>query len=107
MEKLEIVSKRRISVFTSDGKFSVFTLSFVNTALNQSSFRIYKCYIIMKYKQYKSSIVETSREVMIIVTDYNFMIMKRNSLQVDCYHGLLICKVILAQYDQVVALVSY
>ena len=30
----------------SGGKFSVFTLSYVNTALNQSAFRIHKCYII-------------------------------------------------------------
>ena len=30
----------------SDGKFSVFTSSYVNTALNQSAFRIHKCYII-------------------------------------------------------------
>ena len=37
---------REISVFTSGGKFSVFTLSHVNTALNQSTFRIHKCYII-------------------------------------------------------------
>ena len=33
-------------MFTSGGKFSVFTLSYVNTALNQSAFRIGKCYII-------------------------------------------------------------
>ena len=38
---------RKISVFPSGGKFSVFTLSYVNTALNQSAFRIHKCYIIM------------------------------------------------------------
>ena len=31
----------------SDGKFSVFTSSYVNTALNQSAFRIHKCYIII------------------------------------------------------------
>ena len=37
---------RKISVFTSGGKFSVFTLSYVNTALNQSAFSIHKCYII-------------------------------------------------------------
>ena len=43
---------RKISVFTSGGKFSVFTLSYVNTAVNQSSFRIYKCYII--FKKYKT-----------------------------------------------------
>ena len=30
----------------SNGKFSVFTLSYVNTARNQSAFRIVKCYII-------------------------------------------------------------
>ena len=30
----------------SDGKFSVFTISYVNTALNQSTFRSRKCYII-------------------------------------------------------------
>ena len=38
---------RKISVFTSGGKFSVFTLSYVNTALNQSAFWIHKCYIII------------------------------------------------------------
>ena len=31
----------------SDGKFSVFTLSYINTALNQSAFRIDKYYIII------------------------------------------------------------
>ena len=36
---------QKIFVFTSGGKFSVFTLSYVNTALNQSAFRIHKCYI--------------------------------------------------------------
>ena len=30
----------------SGGKFSVFTLSYVNTAVNQSAFRIVNCYII-------------------------------------------------------------
>ena len=30
----------------SGGKFSVFTSSYVNTALNQSAIRIHKCYII-------------------------------------------------------------
>ena len=30
----------------SGGKFSVLTLSYVNTALSQSAFRVYKCYII-------------------------------------------------------------
>ena len=39
---------QEFSVFTSGGKFSVFTLSYVNTALNQSAFRIHKCYIINK-----------------------------------------------------------
>ena len=29
-----------------NGKFSVFTLSYVNMAINQSAFRILKCYII-------------------------------------------------------------
>jgi hypothetical protein len=37
---------RKISVFTSGGKFPVLTLSYINTALSQSAFRIYKCYII-------------------------------------------------------------
>ena len=36
---------RKISEFTS-GR-SVFTLRYVNTALNQSAFRIHKCYIII------------------------------------------------------------
>jgi hypothetical protein len=38
---------RKTSVFTSGGKFPVLTLSYINTALSQSAFRIYKCYIIM------------------------------------------------------------
>jgi hypothetical protein len=38
---------RKISMFTSGGKFPVLTLSYINTALSQSAFRIYKCYIIM------------------------------------------------------------
>ena len=34
----------------SGGKFSVFTSSYVNTALDQSAIRIHKCYIInVKY----------------------------------------------------------
>jgi hypothetical protein len=37
---------RKISVFTSGGKFPVLTLSYINTALSKSAFRIYKCYII-------------------------------------------------------------
>ena len=32
----------------SKGKFSVFTSSYVNTAINQSAFRILKCYIIKR-----------------------------------------------------------
>jgi hypothetical protein len=40
---------RKISVFTSGGKFPVLTLSYINTALSQSAFRIYKCYIIKRY----------------------------------------------------------
>ena len=44
---------RKISVFTSSGKFPVLTLSYINTALSQSAFRIYKCYIIInKYKTF-------------------------------------------------------
>ena len=44
---------RKISVFTSGGKFPVLTLSYINTALSQSAFRIYKCYIIInKYKTF-------------------------------------------------------
>ena len=35
----------------SDQKFSVFTLSCVNTALNQSTYRIHKCYIIIYHIQ--------------------------------------------------------
>ena len=37
---------RKTSVFTSGGKFPVLTLSYINTVLSQSAFRIYKCYII-------------------------------------------------------------
>jgi hypothetical protein len=37
---------RKISVFTCGGKFPVLTMSYINTALSQSAFRIYKCYII-------------------------------------------------------------
>ena len=40
---------RKFSVFTNSGKFSVFTFSYVNTALNQLAFRIHKCYIIIFY----------------------------------------------------------
>ena len=40
---------RTISVFTSGRKFPVLTLSYINTALSQSAFRIYKCYIINIY----------------------------------------------------------
>ena len=38
---------RKFSVFTSGGKFPVLTLSYINTALSQSAFRIYKWYIII------------------------------------------------------------
>ena len=41
--------KRKISVFTSDGKFPVLTLSYINTARSQSAFRIYKIYTIKLY----------------------------------------------------------
>jgi hypothetical protein len=37
---------RKISVFTSGGKFML--KSYINTPLSQSAFRIYKCYIINK-----------------------------------------------------------
>ena len=69
LEKREIVwniamSKarriRKISVFTSGGKFSVFTLSYVNTALNQSAFRIHKCYIIKLYNKNVKSFAKIS-----------------------------------------------
>jgi hypothetical protein len=43
---------RKNSVFTSGGKFPVFTLSYINTALSQSAFRIYKCYIIITHTSY-------------------------------------------------------
>ena len=43
---------RKISVFASGGKFSVFTLSYVNMAVNQSALRIHKCYIIIDFTQY-------------------------------------------------------
>ena len=33
----------------SDGKFFMFTSSYVNTAFNQSAFRIGKCYMIITY----------------------------------------------------------
>jgi hypothetical protein len=39
--------KIKISVFTSGGKFPVLTLSYINTALSQSAFSVYKCYIII------------------------------------------------------------
>ena len=38
---------RKISVFTSDGKFPVLTLSYINTALSQSAFRIRKCTLML------------------------------------------------------------
>ena len=34
------------------GKFSVFTSSYVNTAINQSAFRILKCYIIIQISKH-------------------------------------------------------
>ena len=37
----------KILQWMSGMKFSVFTSSYINTALNQSAIRIYKCYIIM------------------------------------------------------------
>ena len=43
---------RKISVLTSGGKFSVLTLSYVNTALDQSAFRIRKCYIIKAFQAF-------------------------------------------------------
>ena len=36
-------------ILTSGGKFSVLTLSYINTALSQSAFRVYKCYILYIY----------------------------------------------------------
>ena len=45
---------RKISVFTSGGKFPVLTLSYINTALSQSAFRIYKCYIIINFNIFLS-----------------------------------------------------
>ena len=42
---------RNISVFTSGGKFPVLTSSYINTALSQSAFRFYKCYIINEINQ--------------------------------------------------------
>ena len=37
----------------SDGKFSAFTSSYIKTALNQSAFRIHKCYIIIDHDKYR------------------------------------------------------
>ena len=37
----------KLRKWMSDGKFSVFALSYVNTALNQSACRIHKCNIII------------------------------------------------------------
>jgi hypothetical protein len=48
---------RTISVFTSGGKFPVLTLSYISTALSQSAFRIYKCYIINAYTGYYDIII--------------------------------------------------
>ena len=36
----------------SKGKFSVFTSSYVNTALNQSAIRIHKCYSIKSFETF-------------------------------------------------------
>ena len=44
---------RKFSVFTNGGKFPVLTLSYINTALSQSAFRIYKCYIIITNETFK------------------------------------------------------
>ena len=45
----------------SKGKFSVFTLSYVNTAINQSAFRILKCYIKNSFTVYVIEIFNISR----------------------------------------------
>ena len=39
------------------GKFSVLTLSYINTALTQSAFRVYKCYIIIEYLMGKQNFI--------------------------------------------------
>jgi hypothetical protein len=55
---------RTISVFTSGGKFPVLTLSYINTALSQSAFRIYKCYII---KSDKTQLLANNSQYNIII----------------------------------------
>jgi hypothetical protein len=40
----------------------VFTLSYVNTALSQSGFRIYKCYIIIKITDFVKKICNNKGE---------------------------------------------
>ena len=57
---------RKTSVFTSGGKFSVFTLSYVNTALNQSAFRIHKGYIINNFCTYCNNLHNYSENVISI-----------------------------------------
>ena len=56
---------RKISVFTSGGKFPVLTLSYINTALSQSAFRIYKCYIIIEVLNSSNIIAITPLQIYI------------------------------------------
>ena len=44
--------KYKITSIVEQREFSVFISSYVNTALNQSAFRILKCYIISSYIVY-------------------------------------------------------
>ena len=51
----------KVPEWMSDGKFSVFTSSYVNTPLNQSAFRIHKCHIIHKIIDWKHGQIKTWR----------------------------------------------
>jgi hypothetical protein len=49
----DTVISTRVEIGKTRKKFSVLTLSYINTALSQSAFRIYKCYIINVNSTYK------------------------------------------------------
>ena len=58
---------RKISVFTSGRKFPVLTLSYINTGLSQSAFRIYKCYIIISLQSTRKYISQNPTDVVLFI----------------------------------------
>ena len=76
---------RKISVFTSDGKLFVFTLSYVNTALNQSAFMFHKCYIIINnYSQLRTKHCRLWKSIVKNESySWNTIFRKRQSLLIE------------------------